>query len=156
MNINVIEKDLFTVDDSYYLAHCISADYVLGAGIAVQFNRRFNMRRRLKQVGTGVWPDCILVGRVFNLVTKERAFHKPTYDSLKESLEIMRLLAVKNHASKIAMPLIGCGLDQLEWGKVLQILKDVFWYTDIEILVCYLEKDKDLLLSKAKPASKAI
>jgi len=28
-------KDLFTVDESYYLAHCIAADFRMGAGIAV-------------------------------------------------------------------------------------------------------------------------
>lgn len=37
------KRDLFTVDDSYYLAHCISADFKLGAGIAVEFDRHFDL-----------------------------------------------------------------------------------------------------------------
>ena len=37
---------------------------------------------------------------------------------------------------KIAMPVIGCGLDRLDWSKVSDIIKDVFSDTDIEILVC--------------------
>lgn len=40
-------RDLFTDSDEYYLAHCISADFALGAGIAVEFDKRFDMRRKL-------------------------------------------------------------------------------------------------------------
>ena len=36
----------------------------------------------------------------------------------------------------IAMPFIGCGLNRLEWCKVSEIIKEVFEYTDVEILVC--------------------
>lgn len=37
---------------------------------------------------------------------------------------------------KIAMPIIGCGLDKLSWNKVSDIIKDVFMNTNMEILVC--------------------
>jgi len=39
---------------------------------------------------------------------------------------------------KIAMPLIGCGLDRLDWEQVKDVIEDVFGETDIEILVCKL------------------
>lgn len=42
------KRDLFSVDDSYYIAHCISADFALGAGIAKEIDRRFNTREELK------------------------------------------------------------------------------------------------------------
>ena len=42
-------RDLFSVSDDYYLAHCISEDFALGAGIAVEFNNRFDMRKKLKE-----------------------------------------------------------------------------------------------------------
>jgi hypothetical protein len=41
-------RDLFSVSEDYYLAHCISADFALGAGIAVEFVKRFNMRKKLQ------------------------------------------------------------------------------------------------------------
>ena len=47
MNINEITQDLFTVPQGYYLAHCISGDYALGAGIARRFNDEYNMRYKL-------------------------------------------------------------------------------------------------------------
>ena len=39
---------------------------------------------------------------------------------------------------KLAMPVIGCGLDKLEWSRVSEIIKLVFEKTDIDILVCKL------------------
>ena len=41
-------RDLFSVPDDYYLAHCISADFGMGKGIVVEFNKRFDMKRKLQ------------------------------------------------------------------------------------------------------------
>ena len=138
-------KDLFSVSEDYYLAHCISADYALGAGIAVEFNKRFDMRRKLHENAPGYWEymklynlqgECILIERVLNLVTKEKYFHKPTYKSMKQALNMMKLVCEANNITKVAMPIIGCGLDRLQWDKVFNIIIDVFKDTNIEILVC--------------------
>lgn len=40
-------KDLFSVSDDYYLAHCISADFGMGKGIVVEFNKKFDMKNKL-------------------------------------------------------------------------------------------------------------
>ena len=37
---------------------------------------------------------------------------------------------------KVAMPLIGCGLDRLQWDRVSAMIKEIFADEDIEILVC--------------------
>ena len=47
MTITIAKKDLFTVPQGYYLAHCISADFALGAGIAKVFDEVYNMRFKL-------------------------------------------------------------------------------------------------------------
>ena len=139
------KRDLFEVPHDYYLAHCISSDYALGAGIAVEFNRRFDMRHKLKTQANGYWEhmkengkkgDCILIDRVLNLITKEKYWNKPTYESMRHALEMMRVVCGANQIEKVAMPVIGCGLDRLQWDKVSEIIKDVFEYEDIEILVC--------------------
>lgn len=141
-------RDLFSVDQSYHLAHCISADFALGAGIAVQFNRRFDMKNKLKrfypnymsyynvQASKGILGSCIIEGRVLNLVTKRNYWNKPTYKSLEDALQAMKRICERHNIKKIAMPLIGCGLDKLEWYKVSEIIKRLFSDTDIEILVC--------------------
>lgn len=138
-------RDLFAVPEEYYLAHCVSADYALGAGIAAEFNKRFDMRRKLQEAMPDYWEymksfglqgECALIERVLNLITKERYYHKPTYKSMTQALRCMRMVCEANDITKVAMPLIGCGLDRLQWNKVSEIIKNVFKDTDIEILVC--------------------
>ena len=145
MIINEITQDLFTVPQGYYLAHCISGDYALGAGIAKKFDEVYNMRFKLHR--NYAIPDgekyanvgrALLVDNVFNLVTKARYFHKPTYDSLYDTLIDMREQCEDYDITKIAMPLIGCGLDKLNWQQVREVIEDVFGESDIEILICRL------------------
>lgn len=138
-------RDLFSVSDDYYLAHCISADYALGAGIAVEFNKRFDMRKKLNEDAPdyleymqlyNLQGECVLIERVLNLITKEKYYHKPTYQSMTHALKCMKMVCEANDINKIAMPMIGCGLDRLQWDKVSKIIKEIFKDTKIEILVC--------------------
>lgn len=138
--------DLMDVPQGYWIAHCVSADFALGAGIAKTINENFNMREMLNALwgkGSGLedqWqvPCCLPCGNVFNLVTKERYYDKPTLETMRGALEDMAFHAKQNRVKKIAMPLIGCGLDKLEWNDVYAIILDIFKDIDIEILVCYL------------------
>ena len=150
MIYNEEHRDLFEVSKDYYLAHCISADFGMGAGIVVQFNQRFDMKNILKKKYkslVGEWEStpkgnrgfCLLEGRVFNLVTKQYVFQKPTYEELKGSLYKMKIFALELGVTKIAMPLIGCGIDGLDWNRVSGMIKEVFADTAIEILVCIKE-----------------
>ena len=135
------KRDLFDVSEDYYLAHCISADFALGAGIAKEFNKRYNMRTELNSIyGTSSIKDnlgkALLVGRTFNLVTKERYWHNPTYASLRATLVDMRMQVLSMQIKKLAMPLIGCGLDKLQWEKVKTLIEEIFSDDDLEIIVC--------------------
>lgn len=142
------KRDLFSVDDSYYIAHCISADFALGAGIAKEIDRRFNTREELKRkypnfYGKWAFRDhiansgtCLLAGRILNLVTKDRYYEKPTYRNLYHALTMMLAYCRTYDIKKIAMPLIGCGLDRLQWDRVSAMIKEIFADEDIEILVC--------------------
>ena len=140
-------KDLFSVSEDYYLAHCISSDFGMGRGIVVEFNKRFDMKNKLVskyQSFVKYWDfadddkkgDCILEGKVFNLITKRNYWQKPNYNTMRNALESMKVLCINNKVDKLAMPVIGCGLDLLEFNKVSDIIKDVFNNIDIEILVC--------------------
>lgn len=141
MTITTEIRDLFTMPQGYYLAHCISADFALGAGIAKIFDNVYNMRFKLfrnydnYQYSGG---DALPIDNVFNLVTKAKCWHKPTYQSLRDSLEMMKEQLDFLGATKLAMPRIGCGLDRLEWSKVYDIICEVFEDMDIEIVICEL------------------
>lgn len=145
MTIREEQRDLFTVPQGYYLAHCISGDYALGAGIAKQFVEVYNMREKLfhqypidPRAKYGHVGEALLVDNVFNLVTKPRAFQKPTYDDLTDAIEDMAEQMYDKEIMKLAIPLLGCGLDRLEWDKVKEIIENEFAYTDVDILVCIL------------------
>lgn len=138
MIYNEVYCDLFTVDKDYFLAHCISADAKMGAGIAVQFKKRFKLGQLqdiAKQTPLNV-GSCVIVGRTLNLVTKRFYWDKPTYETFTMALEDMKQLAIKHDIKKIAMPTIGAGLDKLSWTKNREIIKELFADTDIEVLVC--------------------
>lgn len=129
--------DLFKVGPQFYLCHCISADFALGKGIAVEFNKRYHMKSKLfaRCVSNGAYPKAILIDKVFNLVTKGKYWEKPTYDTLRGALEDMERQAKENNVHAIAMPMIGTGLDRLQWPIVLRIIKETFKDDDILIKV---------------------
>lgn len=141
MNITIERKDLFTVPQGYYLAHCISGDFALGAGIAKTFDNVYNMRFKLfKRYNNYTYTKgtALIVDNVFNLVTKAKYWHKPTYQSVEEALEMMKDQCEYLNITKLAMPKIASGLDKLSWDTVYEIICEVFEDTDIEIMICEL------------------
>ena len=150
MTYREVKADLFEYHyKGYCLAHCISADFKLGAGIAKEFEKRYKLRNDLLDWLGGEWYSKIYMKgygyaifhdrhNVIDLVTKERYWHKPTLQSLRIAVERMRELCDYYNISKIAMPKIGCGLDKLNWKEVRSIIKDVFKDTNIDIVICYL------------------
>lgn len=143
MTLTEIQGDLFTRTDCA-LCHCISSDFALGAGIAKKF-AQMGVKKQLCDNFPSEWhgrgycliteTDGITVG---NLVTKQRYFHKPTLETLRQALGDFREQAVQRGLCKIAMPKIGCGLDKLQWEDVREIIKDIFGETDLDIFVYYL------------------
>lgn len=137
-------RDIFTVDSSYTFVHCISADFALGKGIALEFQKRFGTRdaiqSRAKPFSIPV-GNCIYTAPVLSMITKGKATGLPTYETMYEALYHLRTATDKLGIERIAMPLIGCGLDKLKWPIVRALIKDIFEDSDIEILVCFLQND---------------
>ena len=141
--------DLFTMPREYCLTHCISADFALGAGIAKQFDRIYQMRFKLNnRYGDILQKERVgktyFVDNVFNLVTKELYYNKPAYETLTHCLEQMKERMAQLNITKLATPKIGCGLDRLQWNVVEQIIKGVFANTDVEIVVNEFELQKKI------------
>ena len=141
------EQDIFELSnkDNYYFVQCISSDFKMGKGIALEFNRVFNCKNELvKEFKNFKWENtgrCIKAKNsiVFHLITKNRYWDKPTYRTLKESLIELKTLCIEQNIKKLVMPKIGCGLDKLQWNTVKENIIKIFNDTDIEILICYLD-----------------
>ena len=130
--------NVLTTHSKYYIAHCISADYNMGAGIAKHIQRKHNIRGVLKREGDNTFPDCIITKKIINLVTKKKYYHKPKYRHVEQSLIMMRDKLKEHNIKYVVMPKIGSGLDRLSWARVENIIKKVFKNEDVEILVKYL------------------
>lgn len=150
--------DLFQYSNEYALAHCVAEDMHMNAGIAITFRFVFNIsvtlmkyilfsfRKVFKRVGrlldqrqpTGGCAYLNVNGRyIYYLVTKKYSSGKPIEESLFNSLCKMKSLLKQHKVSKLAMPTIGCGLDDLIWERVEAMVMYIFRGVDTEITICH-------------------
>ena len=119
------------------LAHFISADFKLGAGIARSIKRCFPAKYPDKEaIASEVfWPQWIHESQRFvhHIITKVRFFHEPTYKALRLALEAMKGHAESKNVLRNSMSQIGYGLDKLDWSKVQTLIQEAFLPTNIEI-----------------------
>ena len=136
--IREIKGNLFTTEDDA-IAHCVSRDLHMGKGIATEFKRRYKRVEELKAQNKGIGDVAYLTLNqspkyIFYLITKDRYFHKPTYNSLRQSLAAMKLIVLELGIQTLSVPLLGCGLDGLKWKNlptdktecVYNIIADLF------------------------------
>lgn len=136
-----VKGNLFKVNSRFVLAHCVSRDMALGAGIAKQFRDNFpkmdidlnaNKPERFPVVVRWEGENRV----IYNLVTKERYFNKPTRTSLEKTLIDLKKMMLDHNEKRLAIPLIGAGLDRLSWTPTEKYIKELFSDTEIEVLVC--------------------
>jgi len=140
-----VRGDLFSSPSTESLCHCISRDYKLGKGIAKLFREKFGRIDELKDSGARVGGLAVLKdGKrfIYNLVTKEKYSDKPSYESLRKSLEAMKVHCLAHGVESISMPRIGCGLDGLSWPAVRTLIKNVFQLETVRITVYQLGEVK--------------
>ncbi|KAJ8941537.1 hypothetical protein NQ318_010305 [Aromia moschata] len=75
-------------------------------------------------------------GPFFYLVTKQLSHHKPTYQTVWDTLVELRDVLLSQSISSLAIPKIASGLDGLDWRVIRSMLEVLFRFTGIEILVC--------------------
>lgn len=118
--------------NEYVIVHCISNDWALGAGIALQLKRAFYIRKPNYETSVGT---CVFSPNfVANLITKSHYYKKPTYSSLEGSL--ISLSKQLQEPKILIMPKIGCGLDKLDWLKVSELIEKYLKTYDVR--VCFI------------------
>ena len=76
---------------------------------------------------------------IYSLVHEERFYDKPDLSTLSRTLEELKIHASTNGVSTIALPKLGCGLDQMNWQEVVKLFRDIFADADVQIIVYTLE-----------------
>lgn len=139
MHYKEVFGDLFDVRTDYVLAHCISEDCRMGAGIAVAFvNRNPHMRNELLKQVPKIGDAIFYKGEqhdVFNLITKKNYYDKPTRSDFNLAVASLKKEMVERGLKKLALPRIGAGLDKLNWEESSQFIQETFKDTDIQIFV---------------------
>jgi len=124
------EGDLFTCGISA-IAHGVNCRGVMGAGIAVQFRRRYPdmYESYSKRCGKGhMWPGDILTwqhpgGIVFCLATqKEPGAHAEPWMITAAAGQMIAEAHYIRKITEIALPEIGCGIGGLTRGDLLTAL----------------------------------
>lgn len=147
-------KDLLTVDrKKYVIAHCISADCAMGAGVVVPIMKKHpDLKKSCKEYSFSKHKQVVghayryqdNEGVVYNLFSKYSVRHKAGvgisvqqyHEQLKQCLLDMKRQMIENDEKYLAIPQIACGLDRCKWSDVSKIIEEVFKDTDIDILVC--------------------
>ncbi|KAJ8943214.1 hypothetical protein NQ318_016727 [Aromia moschata] len=115
-------RDLFQAPADFCLAHCVAADLRMSRGIALTFKKAFGrleeLRRQRPEVGRV--PQITVAEQekersVFYLVTKHLSHHKPTYQTVWDTLVELRDVLLSQNISSLAIPEIASGLDGLDW-----------------------------------------
>ena len=138
-SVTIVEGDLLGTSSS--MGHCFFPIFFMGAGIAKRFKRLHSQMK--DQAFTTLTPGSVfayydLYSRrwISILVTKQKYFHKPFFDSRKNSPILMRNHAEAHCVKNIRLPDLGCGLDKLQSPILHKILHEVFQQTDVSITVC--------------------
>ena len=116
-NIRIVRENLFS--RNYSMGHCVSSDFHMGAGIAAKLNQLYP--QIIQEASKNLTPGSVFAYHdknsrrwIYNLVTKFKFFHKPFYESLRMSLQLMRNHAEHNGVHHIRLPKLGCGLHNLQ------------------------------------------
>ena len=123
-NSNDFLQIIYGTEDSilqqpHSIGLCISADARMGKVFADFLSHRIPGLRptcRKAKLFTGqVFPfwDSTRKRYIYNLVTKQRYCDKPNLSTLSKTLDAMKSHASVNGVSTIAIPKLGCGLDQM-------------------------------------------
>ena len=127
------------------IGHCISADAQMSKGFAQFLSERVPRLRRtcrrahLLKYQVFLFWDSSSKRYIYNFVTKEKYSDKPDLKTLATTLQNMQAHATMHGISTIAIPKIGCGLDQMNWQDVVK-LRNIFACSDIRIVVHSLDE----------------
>ena len=81
-----------------------------------------------------IW-DCSNRQYIYNLETNDKFSDKHDLPTLLSTLETMKFHASIYGVSTLVIPKIGCGLGKMSWQETVTLLRDVFAYSDIHVVV---------------------
>lgn len=153
MNYRIEKRDVILVPKDYSIVYTLSKDFFNKRGLAAMLSNRYKtmnmtIKRAYKKQND---PSIKCIGfqpknekrYIIHLLVKEKYGSKSNYDDMLDALIQLKDDMMAMDVTKIAMPKIGIGSEGLNWSKMEELIKTVFEDTDVEILVCATDNDKD-------------
>jgi hypothetical protein len=136
----VIERQGSLFESQEALAHCVSEDFRMSQGIAANFKKRFAGVELLKSQDVRVGGAACLRDEkgdrfIYYLVTKPLHSDKPLFVKLRESFRAMIRHMRTHGVAAVSVPQLGCGLDELAYADVLQMMKEEITGTGVQVTV---------------------
>lgn len=143
MTITFSSGDLFATPDVMAYAHGVNCAGAMGAGVAVEFKKRYpKMYRQYKALckNGGLQPGDVFAWQgkgvtVFNLATQKHWNTNATLEAVETSVSKMLTLATQMGVGEILMPRIGAGLGSLEWSDVKPALIELAGDSPVTLIV---------------------
>ncbi|KAL4153818.1 hypothetical protein QTP88_001651 [Uroleucon formosanum] len=137
---NVIELtgNIFDSEPTTSIAQCISADFSMSRGIALQMRRKFGHVNKLRQEQKSVNEVAVIPleqRTIFYLITKEHHWQKSTYKSIYICLQKLKELCMELKITNLACPRIGRESDGLQWEIIRNMLQNTFRNSNIKVCV---------------------
>ncbi|KAK3913060.1 ADP-ribose glycohydrolase OARD1 [Frankliniella fusca] len=141
MKLVHVTGDILGCPPHVTIAHCVSADGRMGAGLAKTLQGYFNLRAQFLSTPRGVgYAVALRRGPRFivNLVTKEHYYDLPTLADFEESIVNLRRFLRFNNIRELAIPELGSGLDRLNPNDVLNIINDLLKFEPVTVYMYHL------------------
>lgn len=143
MPIVFASGDLFATPDVIAYAHGVNCAGAMGAGIAVEFKKRYpKMYKQYKALckNGGLQPGDVFAWQgkgvtVFNLATQKHWNVNATLEAVESSVSKMLTLASQMGIEEIVLPRIGAGLGGLDWIDVASLLIELVDENPLTLLV---------------------
>lgn len=140
-NICMCKGNILQVPREYAIAHCVGLDLLLSDGVAKDIKEYFHLDDEiedLKHQNHSV-GDIVVIQKmdktILNLITKEKSKIQPSWKQMNETIKGLPAKCTELNITKLCMPKLGSGLDEIPWKTTMKLLKNVFANTDIEVHV---------------------
>lgn len=149
-NVSEESGNIFEIDPNISLAHCVSSDFEMTHGVAVQMRRKFGNLTQLRNLQKRVTDVASLeiAGRhIFYLITKEKFWQKPTCADIFQSLQNLKKICQERKITRLACPRLVIDRDGIKWETIQSMLYYIFRNSEIEIKIItpeQLSKDDQL------------
>ena len=147
MTIEYREGDLFAQPDLQALSHGVNCHGKMGAGIAVEFRKRFPAMHekyvnhckagRLKLGMVFPWHEQEDFW-VYNMASQDKPGRNASLAAVDATLAKVIDHMEKNGVKSLGLPLIGCGIGGLSWPQVRAIFEKHAASTDRHLVVVQL------------------